>query len=569
MTRYFLKVFECELSDKLINHNVTFIFSTFTRCELFPMSCCYCGELFVSSTGMESMSNKPKILNCQHILCSSCLGAQIRTLPEEHLVMIICPFCAEPTVKEIPRDVSDSLQDISRCSSYDSDISMSNVDTTPIDFHHSRSRIEYEEERSLDRSNIHPLPVSDFDELNESTNLDMPTYDGIYQLNEHINDSTELDQDNRLETEESNTAQIEYSSYVDPVQIEISEFESFAHWTLIAMDLSILLFVILDLMGGLDELAKRGLFYMHTSVSIQNMAYALLLLHLFLQELPNSSLSQSYQLIQDTNSGDREKQHVNAHVAALLVVLDLSAVLSLFLSANRRSVALIWQIILLEVQNIVTSGTVSLFGGSIIVLATTIVLSILLATVLFVQAAVEQENAIFAPHNTTPRRPSPFAKSPLGATTNEIDEHTRQILRNHSLSTTRSPTAILNPDLRINIASMHSTHQSDITNTTINTVRTGVYSPRLYATPTLPSTTRHKHTTYDTSSELDSMDNSEHVSTSIPRIDSDDVIHVTQSRDDDWVLDGPAEDGIEVECNFDDIYAHSEKDDDGKHFCVA
>ncbi len=409
--------------------------------------------------------------------------------------------------------------------------------------------------------------MSDFDELNESTNLDMPTYDGIYQLNEHINDSTELDQDNRLETEGSINAQIEYSSYVDPVQTEISEIESFAHWTLIAMDLSILLFVILDLMGGLDELAKRGLFYMHASVSIQNIAYGFLLLHLFLQELPNSSLSQSYQLIQDTNSGDREKQHVNAHVAALLVVLDLSAVLALFLSANRISVALIWQIIVLEVQNIVTTGTVSVFGGSIIILATTIVLSILFATVLFVQAAVEQEYAIFAPQSTTPKRTSPFAKSPMGSTTNEIDEHTRRILRQHSLSATRSPTTILNPDLRINLASMHRTQQqSDTTDTTINTVRTGVYSPRLYATPTPPSTTSKAHTNYGTSSELDSADSSEHVSTSIPRIDSEDVIHVTQSRDDDWVLDGPTEEGIEVECNFNDIYAHSE-DENGKFLC--
>eukprot|EP01032_Pedospumella_encystans_P029307 gene29307-33097_t len=301
------------------------------------MSCNYCGELFVFNAGMESTSNKPKVLNCQHILCSNCLGAQIRTLPEEHLVMIICPFCAEPTVKEIPAEVSLSQQGISRCSSYDSDISMSNIDTTPIDFHRSQSRIDYNNDDLTDRSNIHPLPVSDFDELNESTNLDMPSYDGIYQLNEHIDDSTELDQDNRLESEDANVGQIEYSSYVDPVQLEISELESFAHWTLIAMDLSILLFVILDLMGGLDELAKRGLFYMHTSASIQNMAYGLLLLHLFLQELPNSSLSQSHQLVQGTNSADREQQHVNAHVAALLVVLDLSAVLALFASANRSS----------------------------------------------------------------------------------------------------------------------------------------------------------------------------------------------------------------------------------------
>ena len=241
-------------------------------------------------------------------------------------------------------------------------------------------------------------------------------------------------------------------------------------------------------------------------------------------------------------------------VAALLVVLDLAAVLALFASANRSSMVTILNIILLEVHNIVTTGTVSLFGGSLIVLAVTVVFSIVLAAALFVQAAVEQENALFAPRSGTPIRASPFAKSPMGSNTNEIDEHTRRILRRHSVSTTRSPTASLLPDLRINIS---TTAHPDSTNTTIHTVRTGVYSPRLYATP---STTTNHHPNHDTSSAVkDSDSDSDKVFTaSIPRIDSYEVIYVSQSRDDDWVLDQHPHNGVDVECNFDDIYAHSE-----------
>lgn len=520
------------------------------------MSCGYCGELFPSEVGAENIKNKPKVLNCEHILCSNCLSAQIRTLPEENLVMIVCPFCAEPTVKEIPAEVSDSLQDLSRCSSYDSDTSMTNVDTTPIDFQHSnRTSLNYEGDFFLDRSGIRPLQLSEFDEMNQSTNLDMPTYDGIYEAKDHINDSTELDQDNTVNTNDSNYQQIEHSTYIDRVQIEVSEIESFAHWTLIVMDLSILLYVIVDVLGGINELAQRGMFYMHASVSVQNMAYGLLLLHLFLQEMPNSSLSQSYALLQEASGAGQSSRHVNAHVAALLMVLDLCAVLALFLSANRRSVSLICRICLQELQNMVTTGTICVFGVSIIVLASTFVLSMVLTVVLVFQSVAQKsEDTLSAPHNL--KRTSPFAKSPIDPNTTEIDEHTRQILRRHSLSSTRSPNITLNRNLHIDIS---ATSGDAAATTPSYTVRTGVYSPRHYS-PRTHSTSNNNNACRNAYSPSD-VNTTGHRNTSIPSTDSDESVHVTHSRSDDWAVDGHPEEDIEAECNFDDIYAHS---DDGK-----
>jgi len=420
------------------------------------MSCEHCGDAFVTEPDSNGFDNKPKILSCLHILCSRCLGDQIRTIPDQQIVMVVCPFCSEPTIKELPGEVS--LGNISRTSSYDSDVSLTGIDTTPIDFEPHRSALRYNLEASFDGSDIFPLPLSDFDVQNRS--FDAPTYEDIYQQNEYINDSTELDQ-HSIESEGSYLP-IEHAehSFEHPhSQLQTTELESFAHWTLITVDGLILVYVLLNLFGGLDALADRGLVQIYASIDVQNMLYVFLLSHMFLQELPNSSLTQSYTIIDnvhntytDVNTGvpRQGNRHVSDNVAVLLVVLDVFAVLALFVSATSETMTIVLRVAVSEIQSMIRTGSVSVLGVAVVGLVVSVVLGVVLAVLMYVQTVLLREGdagTVYTPHTPrTPRAP-PFPNKG----TNSIDA--RNMLRRHSVAhTPHTPYTRTSPTTHANIS---------------------------------------------------------------------------------------------------------------------
>lgn len=326
----------------------TFFLDIDTLFALNKMSCGICETTFSDDIDDDAHCPKPKILSCLHILCTVCLADRIQVVPEENVVLTICPICSTPTIKPLPADYLQREENnlVSRTISYDSDMSVSHVDTTPTQYYPSQVESTYGGE--MDTSVYSDLPDELLDMYNEGE--EAPHYEDIYIQNDRIDDSTELDhdgdgysQDDDLQSHKSQESAVSDSR--DRAGGAKSELVALAHWTLVFIDLIIILSVCIYRFIGDSIFAENSVIQIRASAETQTMVCALLLTHLLLQEMSSSSLFTGYHQIADATQED------NNIVSVLLVAADVAAVVSLLVAAVGSSVSLVCQIIAQELLN--------------------------------------------------------------------------------------------------------------------------------------------------------------------------------------------------------------------------
>lgn len=324
------------------------------------MSCGICGITFSEDSCDDVHQPKAKILACLHIICTDCLAPLIQVFPDEKAIVTVCPLCSTPTVKSLPSEfVHESCENtenktenntLSRCSSEDSDLSVSKIDTTPTQYYPSQVETKQDGlcgEQNLDTSVYSDLPDELLDMYNETD--DAPSYEEIYFQKEHIDDSSELDRDSDTYSEDHHSQSVHSetaeSTSRDSVVHRNSELVALAHWTLVFIDFMIILSVCIYRFVGESIFADNSVIQIRASAETQTMVCALLLTHLLLQEMPSASLFTGYHRLAEESAVAAEGDHI---INTLLVVADVAAVVSLLFAAVGSTVRLVCQIIAQE-----------------------------------------------------------------------------------------------------------------------------------------------------------------------------------------------------------------------------
>jgi hypothetical protein len=272
------------------------------------MECGLCGSPLAPQDGQElppGSASKGRVLNCLHILCTGCLGDHIKAIPDRGKVVAICPLCSDITVKDLPSAYPGTPRtpggaDISRISSYDSDISISNLDTTPTQF---RERVDtetigdfYPDHDAIDLNlEFADLP-DDILHCYQDNSTVAPTFEDIYVQNESVHDSSQLvndpDVSNLTERTRPRPANRSFiSTDTTSTALTTPPENNEVAWLHIVLNCAVIVVCLLLLLVGPEALSTNPYLQIHTTAAVQRGLGGLLVLHYMWQESSRSALT--------------------------------------------------------------------------------------------------------------------------------------------------------------------------------------------------------------------------------------------------------------------------------------
>jgi hypothetical protein len=272
------------------------------------MECGLCGSPLVSQDRQElppGSASKGRVLNCLHILCTGCLSNHIKAIPDRGKVVAICPLCSDITVKDLPSAFPGTPRtpggaDISRISSYDSDTSITNLDTTPTQF---RERVDtetigdfYPDHDAIDLSmEFADLPDEILHCYQDNSSV-APTFEDIYVQNESVHDSSQLENDpdvsNLTERTRPRPANRSFiSTDTTPTALTTPPENSDVAWLHIVLNCAVIVVCLLLLLVGPEALSNNPYLQIHTTAAVRRGLGALLVLHYMWQESSRFALT--------------------------------------------------------------------------------------------------------------------------------------------------------------------------------------------------------------------------------------------------------------------------------------
>jgi hypothetical protein len=288
---------------------VPFSLDIWLAASVYSMECGLCGSPLAPQDGQElppGSASKGRVLNCLHILCTGCLGDHIKAIPDRGKVVAICPLCSDITVKDLPSAYPGTPRtpggaDISRISSYDSDISISNLDTTPTQF---RERVDtetigdfYPDHDAIDLNlEFADLP-DDILHCYQDNSTVAPTFEDIYVQNESVHDSSQLENDpdvsNLTERTRPRPANRSFiSTDTTSTALTTPPENNEVAWLHIVLNCAVIVVcLLLLLLVGPEALSNNPYLQIHTTAAVRRGLGGLLVLHYMWQESPRSALT--------------------------------------------------------------------------------------------------------------------------------------------------------------------------------------------------------------------------------------------------------------------------------------
>jgi hypothetical protein len=287
---------------------VPFSLDIWLAASVYSMECGLCGSPLAPQHGQElppGSASKGRVLNCLHILCTGCLGDHIKAIPDRGKVVAICPLCSDITVKDLPSAYPGTPRtpggaDISRISSYDSDISISNLDTTPTQF---RERVDtetigdfYPDHDAIDLNlEFADLP-DDILHCYQDNSTVAPTFEDIYVQNESVHDSSQLENDpdvsNLTERTRPRPANRSFiSTDTTSTALTTPPENNEVAWLHVVLNCAVIVVCLLLLLVGPEALSSNPYLQIHTTAALRRGLGALLVLHYMWQESSRSALT--------------------------------------------------------------------------------------------------------------------------------------------------------------------------------------------------------------------------------------------------------------------------------------
>jgi hypothetical protein len=320
------------------------------------------------------------VLHCFHVLCSQCLAEHIHAYPEEGVAAVTCPFCAEVTIKDLPPGCTVSAittsedpdahqtepdMTVSRISSYDSDISISNVDTTPVQYNTNHVDLSHDDGYTLEMDMVYSHLPDDILNCYDDSDGEgppqqharedavAPSLEEIYRHDDSINDSAEIE----LEQERSSplpasvtaaagrgasprtpSSSFRSSDISSSVRHKMSsstvdargstvetERPSEAAWLHITLNLAVVAYAALVAVAGPGILGNNGYLQVHTTLTVRRGLGALLVLHYLMHESTQSTQGSAEGRTMRTSSVTQYAACTDAAAVIALLALNSQA----------------------------------------------------------------------------------------------------------------------------------------------------------------------------------------------------------------------------------------------------